>query len=158
MWNHICNGNIVSENAVLTSRDCGSRIFHDSKVQVKMGSQEDEITTSKVYDITLVVKGMAIGSGASITSPTSNLALAFTKGNITFNEWTRPICLFNPDYFDYSLDNDKVIWSGWNKQIGLVHSLNVMLPLVNASARFEVGLVILASFPVGIPFTTRVMS
>ena len=101
-----------------------------------MGYQEDEedvddveITTSKVYDITLVVKGMPTGLDASITSPTSNLALVFTKGNITFNEWTRPICLFNPDYFDYSLDHDKVIWSGWNNSIGRSTSQNMTSPL-----------------------------
>ena len=34
VWNHICAGNIVSENAVLTSLDCGSKIFRDPKVQI----------------------------------------------------------------------------------------------------------------------------
>ena len=91
-----------------------------------MGSQEDE----DVYDITLVLKEMPFDKKeASKTSVIQNLALVFTKGNIAFNEWTRPICVFNSDYIEYSLDHDEVIWSGWNNSVGKSTNLNMTSPL-----------------------------
>ena len=111
VWNHICSGNIVSENAVLTSLDCGSEIFRDPKVQIKMGAQflngpEDSDTVS-IYDISLVLKGVPVKD-----KPALDLAYVFTQGNITTNARTRPICLFGSFAVGDELDN--FIWAGWN--------------------------------------------
>ena len=58
VWSHICAGSVVSDNAVLTSGNCGSKIFHNKNAQIKMGTQslhsdqDDEF--ARIYDVNLV--------------------------------------------------------------------------------------------------------
>ena len=134
VWNHICSGNIVSENAVLTSLDCGSEIFHDPNVQIKMGAQflngpEDSDTVS-IYDISLVIKGVPVKD-----KPALDLAYVYTQDNITTNARTRPICMLSFSMFGSKLETpalDNFIWAGWNTSSGEMSDFNF-----NSTLRFQ---------------------
>ena len=120
VWNHICSGNIVSENAVLTSLDCGSEIFRDPKVQIKMGAQflngQEDSDTVSIYDISLVLKGVPLRPDKDKHAP--DFAYVYTQGNITTNARTRPICLFGFDSKTSTPALNNFIWAGWNTSSG----------------------------------------
>ena len=133
VWNHICSGNIVSENAVLTSLDCGSEILRDPKAQIKMGAQflngpEDSDTVS-IYDISLVLKGVP---NLRADKPAPDLAYVYTQGNITTNARTRPICVFGHDSKNPIGELDNFIWAGWNTSSGEMSDFQF-----NSSLRFQ---------------------